>query len=197
MCTSEKKLPTRRAQTKVANSLDLTAKEEAGNFGSRMAITVWLALPMATVRKRLRTKNKSIFESIIYKTVWREEHLQAHKENGKSREWIVFHRKEKRKQKDEEGQRQIVGAHFTTTQQKGRIHPLRNTVHTSNRFFACISTHWQHCVTRTVYLSLYSSTEYCWHRVDRLGRSDRSSEGQIGTKFVHVWSWQFDRANLR
>jgi hypothetical protein len=27
----------------------------------------WLALPMATVRKRLRTKNKSIIESIIYK----------------------------------------------------------------------------------------------------------------------------------
>ena len=69
------------------------------------------------------------------------------------------------------------------------------TVRTSNRFFSCISTHWQHCVTRTVYSSLYSSTEYCWHWVD--GRSDRSSEGQIGTKFVHVWSWQFDRANLR
>ena len=37
MCTLEKKLPTRRAQTEVANSLDSIAKEEAGNFGSRMA----------------------------------------------------------------------------------------------------------------------------------------------------------------
>ena len=45
----------------VANSVNSIAKEEAGNFGSRMAI-------------------------MIYKTVWREEHLQAHKENGKSQE---------------------------------------------------------------------------------------------------------------
>ena len=122
MGTSEKKLPTRRAQTEVANSLDSLQRKRLETLAPE-----WLAPPMETVRKHLRTKNKSIFKSIIYKKVCREEHLQAHKENGKSQEWML-HRKEKRKQNDEEGQRRIVGVHFTTTQQKGRIHPLRSTV---------------------------------------------------------------------